>query len=424
MSHPDEGTIHAWLDGALPVDEAASLEAHVAACGDCQAAVAEARGLIAASSRILGALDSVPANVEPKTERVSPLLERLRAAPVRTAASVKPVKRWPLQVWGVAATVAIMTGVGIVMRNTTRVPDTMAVTTPSVSAQNAVAAEPAPGGFASTAPAAPASAAPLADKPADRQDDARQRVARMTAGPGVARELDALGAAKDARGNAIAAAPSPPSALSDPLRAKSAPVAAGAGAAANEPASAAPRQLSEKAKESGDLAKRSEGVASGLAVTPAEKKQIGELRAGDKTQDAVSQSGRAVMKAAAPMPAAGSAAAASCARIALGNWRSTSLSVAHGVAEVTARPGPVENAQATVTLDYADGPRTEIGAWLLEPDKARLTVRDAHDETILRLVLSRSTGAGTALLTTVKDNAMATATARLVAEGCAVQKPE
>ena len=60
MRHLDEGTIHSWLDGALSADEAARAEAHVASCTECAEAVAEARGLIAASTRILTALDDVP----------------------------------------------------------------------------------------------------------------------------------------------------------------------------------------------------------------------------------------------------------------------------------------------------------------------------------------------------------------------------
>ncbi|HJU67068.1 MAG TPA: zf-HC2 domain-containing protein, partial [Gemmatimonadaceae bacterium] len=60
MQHLDEGTIHAWLDGALSPEEAARAEAHVESCSMCAAATAEARGLIAASSRILTALDNVP----------------------------------------------------------------------------------------------------------------------------------------------------------------------------------------------------------------------------------------------------------------------------------------------------------------------------------------------------------------------------
>jgi len=65
MQHPDEGMIHTWLDGELSQEEATALEAHVAECDHCKAAVAEARGFIAASSRIVGALDNVPGNVIP-----------------------------------------------------------------------------------------------------------------------------------------------------------------------------------------------------------------------------------------------------------------------------------------------------------------------------------------------------------------------
>ena len=60
MQHLDEGTIHAWIDGELPPDEAARVEAHVQSCAACGAMVAEARGLVAASSRIVSALDALP----------------------------------------------------------------------------------------------------------------------------------------------------------------------------------------------------------------------------------------------------------------------------------------------------------------------------------------------------------------------------
>ncbi len=65
MQHLEEGTIHSWLDGVLSADEAAQLTAHAAECPRCAAAVAEARGFIAASSRILTALDHVPRGVVP-----------------------------------------------------------------------------------------------------------------------------------------------------------------------------------------------------------------------------------------------------------------------------------------------------------------------------------------------------------------------
>ena len=70
MQHLDEGTIHSWLDGALSAEEAARVEAHVAECPQCAAAVAEARGFIAASSRILTALDHVPRGVVPAASPV------------------------------------------------------------------------------------------------------------------------------------------------------------------------------------------------------------------------------------------------------------------------------------------------------------------------------------------------------------------
>ena len=58
--HVDEGTIHGWLDGQLDDEQSARLQAHIARCGACAAHVAEARGLIAGASRVVGMLDEVP----------------------------------------------------------------------------------------------------------------------------------------------------------------------------------------------------------------------------------------------------------------------------------------------------------------------------------------------------------------------------
>lgn len=97
MQHLDEGTIHAWLDGALNPEEAAKAEAHVNDCPQCAAAVAEARGFIAASSRILTALDNAPRGVIPATA---------------------PKKRFDPMVWRIAATVMVVAaGTLVVVRN-------------------------------------------------------------------------------------------------------------------------------------------------------------------------------------------------------------------------------------------------------------------------------------------------------------------
>jgi anti-sigma factor RsiW len=103
MQHPDEGTIHAWLDGALAPNEASAVEAHVQTCAECAQAVAEARGLVAASSRILAALDDVPALQQP---RAIPLPRRRGVAWWRRAGVS----------YAAAATVLLAAGTTLVLR--------------------------------------------------------------------------------------------------------------------------------------------------------------------------------------------------------------------------------------------------------------------------------------------------------------------
>jgi hypothetical protein len=88
MQHLDEGTIHAWLDGALPADEAADVERHARECADCAGLIADARGVIAGVARIVSALDDVPAGAVPKARTASEsrsLWRTLRVTPFRAA---------------------------------------------------------------------------------------------------------------------------------------------------------------------------------------------------------------------------------------------------------------------------------------------------------------------------------------------------
>jgi hypothetical protein len=113
MQHPDEGMIHTWLDGELSAKEAAALEAHAATCEQCKAAIAEARGFVAASSRIVSSLDAVPAGVIPIAK--------------------KPAKRmwYSSSQFRVAAAVLFVAGASLlVMRNGTQ-KATMALSTRS-----------------------------------------------------------------------------------------------------------------------------------------------------------------------------------------------------------------------------------------------------------------------------------------------------
>jgi hypothetical protein len=107
--HPDEGTIHAWLDGALDDATSASLAAHVASCRECAERVAEARGLIAGASRIVAALDDVrtatgpawgqaPAAAPAARPGAGSAWRRLRVTPARAA---------------IAATVLVALGVSL-----------------------------------------------------------------------------------------------------------------------------------------------------------------------------------------------------------------------------------------------------------------------------------------------------------------------
>ena len=121
MQHLDEGTIHSWLDGALGADESARVERHVAECPQCSAAVREARGFIAASSRILTALDHVPRRVVPVA---------------------RPVKWHNRPVWRAAAAVVVVAvGSLVVVRNSERTASVAPATpsTPSVTAATATA---------------------------------------------------------------------------------------------------------------------------------------------------------------------------------------------------------------------------------------------------------------------------------------------
>jgi hypothetical protein len=103
MNHLDEGTIHAWLDGAVDATKAREIEAHVAQCSTCSAEVAEARGLIAGASRILTALDDVPAGVAPKR-------------------ATAPRRQWRAAPWVTGIAAALVLAIGVRTWNQTDVP--------------------------------------------------------------------------------------------------------------------------------------------------------------------------------------------------------------------------------------------------------------------------------------------------------------
>ena len=107
MPRPDEGVIHAWLDGELGAEEAARVERLVADDPEWAAAAAEARGLVAASSRILAALDVVAGDVIPQGGRAAPAVNGARAP--RPQYTVRPWMRIAAGVVLVAGTAYVAT---------------------------------------------------------------------------------------------------------------------------------------------------------------------------------------------------------------------------------------------------------------------------------------------------------------------------
>lgn len=111
MPHPDEGLIHAWLDGELSPEDAARVERLVNDDPAWAAAAAEARGLVAASSRILSALDVVPADVTPADAGPG------RASHDAHGASSRP-SRFSVRPWmRAAAALVIVVGTTVVVTN-------------------------------------------------------------------------------------------------------------------------------------------------------------------------------------------------------------------------------------------------------------------------------------------------------------------
>jgi anti-sigma factor RsiW len=190
MQHLDEGTIHAWLDGALDAEESARAEQHAASCASCAAAVAEARGLVAGASRILGSLDDVPSGVVPGSaftqRRSRSLWTRLHLSPARAAA---------------AAVLIVAVGTTLVLRQapnegrraalTSLAADTMrhslstpTSATPAEAAQPEVAASISPSTGVASRAGRPASGP--AAKPAQLPDKAQDAIAVAAAPANVA----------------------------------------------------------------------------------------------------------------------------------------------------------------------------------------------------------------------------------------------
>jgi hypothetical protein len=173
MSHADEGTLHAYLDGELTPVERAGLEAHLAACPACRARLAEERDLVERAQGLLAR--AAPPEAAPRPRR-------------------RPLPRWVPLAW--AASVLLALGGGWMARG------------------GSTAAGPeAPGSVAldRAEPAPIRDSAGRDDAPADLAVRERDAVAPAEpAAPGVTRARDAAAAkasAEEERAARIGAAP-------------------------------------------------------------------------------------------------------------------------------------------------------------------------------------------------------------------------
>ena len=221
-SHLDEGEAHAFVDGALGDAAAARVIAHVAGCEACAGIVAEARGLAAAATRILGALDEVPGGVVPGVGvpgdaaptgaaaspalPTGPTLVRPGAAGAAGAARV-PVggrrpRRWTAWPVRAAAGLLLAAGVGSAAWRATRDrPDVVA----AVADTAVTAPASAPVGAPAAAPTSEVASARAAGPPPEVPGAEPRRTAAEQAR--VARRSAPAARAADA----VAVAPAPPS---------------------------------------------------------------------------------------------------------------------------------------------------------------------------------------------------------------------
>jgi hypothetical protein len=265
MPRPDEGLIHAWLDGQLPTEEAERIEQLVATDAEWAAAAAEARGLVAASSRIVAALDHVPRGVLPQ----GALAQRTGRPAVR---------RLPWWTRMAAAVVLVVGATTVVLQ---RVPEPTTTPAPQVKQELAVP-KVEPVVVARVPAAAPArtvqaevSGAPRADRalaespaiaPAPREEALNRAadVARRDVPRAEAQHMEAQRGVAGGSAAKTVASPAPPQVVGGVARAVS------ASAAAPSPASACYKLLDSRTSvEAGVIMRLARTDGDTLRLEPA-----------------------------------------------------------------------------------------------------------------------------------------------------------
>jgi anti-sigma factor RsiW len=127
MSHVDEGTLHALLDGELAPAEVVEVQTHFATCPACSARLDSARKLLAETERLVSALEPsaavgervAPRPIQPPFDPPVAIPVAARLHPAESAVLIPnnptaaEVRRSRLKVLGWAAGVLVVVGAGV-----------------------------------------------------------------------------------------------------------------------------------------------------------------------------------------------------------------------------------------------------------------------------------------------------------------------
>ncbi|HET6577202.1 MAG TPA: zf-HC2 domain-containing protein [Gemmatimonadales bacterium] len=164
MSHLDEGTLHALLDGELATNEVAEIQAHLGACSACGLRLREVKEFLSESDRLIASVDMGDAQTpqpeprpRPRPPARAPVTEPWNEPPPllmpdNETAADRRMNR--LRRLNQAAMLAVVVGIGLVWNNLYR--------------RNSAGLDAAPGDSALNQPTAVVSAAETA-RPTDSQ---------------------------------------------------------------------------------------------------------------------------------------------------------------------------------------------------------------------------------------------------------------